>query len=287
MAERFAVATFGRVFDASPSGDAVDLPTLLGGLTRFQVKRKLAKTVARELAQLDRAFAAYEAGTPTGKRAGAYARAAREEGPEAAVALHARLRARARGSAKRDLRLWSPTLYREGGRRTSGDVLALSCLVLDHDDGTGPEALSACWEGYLHVVHSTWSHTPELPKLRVCLPLARPVGPDDWRRVWEWGAARAGDHADPALKSPASTYALPATPGPKAPRLAFARPGALLDPVALGLANEGPPAPDAPLEPPVSHFRPSDADEWIAIDVGAVAPTDAKDEWADAFDDPF
>ena len=284
---RFAVATFGRVFDAQPSQDVVDLDTLVAGLTRFQVKRKLARRVERELASLDRAFASWEAGTPRTKNGLAYARVAKEEGDDAARALHASHRARAKGAAKRDLRLWSPTLYRQGGRRTSDDVIALSCLVLDHDDGTSPDALSACWAGSLHVVHSTWSHTPELPKLRVCLPLAQPVRAADWRAVWTWGAARAGDHADPALKSPASTYALPATPSIASPRLAFVRPGALLDPVALGLARAAEAPPASPEAPPTSHFRPSQDDTWIEVPVDAPRVEPTKDEWADAFDDPF
>ncbi|MEO0321719.1 MAG: hypothetical protein AAF447_02090 [Myxococcota bacterium] len=284
---RFAVATFGRVFDAQPSQDVVDLETLVAGLTRFQLKRKLARRVERELASLDAAFASWQAGAPRTKKGLALARVAKEEGDDAARALHEAERARAKGAAKRDLRLWSPTLYRPGGRRTSGDVLALSCLVLDHDDGTAPEALSACWAGWLHVVHSTWSHTPALPKLRVCLPLAQPVRADHWRAVWAWGAARAGDHADPALKSPASTYALPATPSPDAARLAFVRPGALLDPVALGLARAAEPAPPAPEPPPTSHFRPSADDTWIDVPVDPPQVEPKHDEWADAFEDPF
>ena len=286
-AERFAGATFGRVFDAQPSRDVVDLATLVAGLTRFQLKRKLARRIERELATLERAFASWKEGTPRTKKGLAYARMAKEEGDDAARSFHAAERARAKGAAKRDLRLWSPTLYRPAGRRTSSDVLALSCLVLDHDDGTSPEALSACWEGSLHVVHSTWSHTPERPKLRVCLPLARPVRAEDWRAVWAWGAERAGDPADPALKSPASPYALPATPSPEAPRVAFVRSGALLDPVALGLARAADSPPAAPEPPPISHFRPSQDDAWIDVPVDAPRVEAEGDEWANAFEDPF
>lgn len=259
VATRFAVATFDRVFDATPKRDVLDLATLVRGLVTFILKPELAKAVARDLEQLDRALASIESGTRLGgRRYGHLARALRDGGIEAARREHEHLRARAKARAKMDLRLWSPAHYREGARRESTDVLHVSCLVLDYDSGAPIEESSAHWRGCFHVVHSTWSYTPEHPKYRLVLPLARPVLGDDWRRFWDWGAARAGMRNDPALKSPASTFALPSTPARDAPRVALVRPGRLFDPLESGLSlrTDVPPTelPDFVTNGP-THFR--------------------------------
>ena len=261
VANRFAVATFDRVFDASPKRDVLDLATLVRGLVTFIFKPELAKAVARDLEQLDRAMASIESGSRLGgRRYGHLARALKEGGLDGARREHERLRARAKARAKMDLRLWSPAHYREGARRESTDVIHVSCLVLDYDSGAPIEESSAHWRGCFHVVHSTWSHTSAHPKYRLVLPLARPVLADDWRRFWDWGAARAGMRNDPALKSPASTFALPSTPSRDAERVALVRPGRLFDPLESGLSlrTDVPPSEVSPPGP--THFR-GDPDE--------------------------
>ncbi|MCB9603594.1 MAG: hypothetical protein H6720_25015 [Sandaracinus sp.] len=261
VASRFAVATFDRVFDATPKRDVIDLATLVRGLVTFILKPELAKTVARDLEQLDRALASIEAGTRLGgRRYGRLARAEKEGGLEAARKEHERLRAKAKARAKMDLRLWSPAHFREGARRESTDVQHVSCLVLDYDSGAPIEESTAHWRGCFHVVHSTWSYTHEHPKYRLVLPLARPVMADDWRRFWDWGAARAGMRNDPALKSPASTFALPATPAREAPRIALVRAGRLFDPLESGLPLRTDVVPDEVPPPGPTHFR-GDPDE--------------------------
>lgn len=80
-----------------------------------------------------------------------------------------------------------------GGRRKAGSVLERSLITLDLDFAT-PEtwdffkmihdgALAAC-------VYSTHKHTPESPRLRLIIPLARPVTAEEYvplsRRVAEW-----------------------------------------------------------------------------------------------------
>lgn len=153
-----------------------------------------------------------------------------------------KLRRKDKDEAKKALRLWSPAWY-SGDRRGSEGVAQLSCLVLDFDGGLQPQQASELFGEHLHVLHSTWSHRPERPKFRVCLPLAHPVPAADWSRVWEWGQERVGGRADPAPKSPGSTFALPAVVDAEHPRLGWLQEGPLLDPVALGLCSAAPPPP--------------------------------------------
>ncbi|MBX3245607.1 MAG: hypothetical protein KF901_00345 [Myxococcales bacterium] len=256
VATRFAVTTFDRVFDAEPKRDVIDLATLTRGLLTFILKPELAKAVARDLDRVDEAWAALEAGKRLGgRRWGRLVRAEQAGGRPGARREYEKLRQQAKARAKTDLRLWSPALFREGGRRESADVLHVSCLVLDYDGGVRPEEASGHWEGHYHVVHTTWSHRPELPKFRLVLPLARPVRADDWRAFWEWGATRVGMRNDPALKSPASTFALPSSPTMDAPRFAYVAPGELLDPFESGLALHVDAPPDPLPAPGPTHFR--------------------------------
>lgn len=111
---------------------------------------------------------------------------------------------------KTDLPAWSPADYPEGARRSSAAVLSLSCIVLDLDDGARVEQARAAWEDWPHIVHTTWSHTPEAPRLRLVVPLEEPVARRDWSRVWHWAHARSGLVADPACKDPSRIYFVPA-----------------------------------------------------------------------------
>lgn len=256
VATRFAVTTFDRVFDAEPKRDVVDLATLTRALLTFILKPELAKAVSRDLQRIDEAWTALEAGSRLGgRRWGRLARAEQAGGREAARREYDKLRQQAKARAKTDLRLWSPALFREGGRRESTDVIHVSCLVLDYDGGVRPEEASAHWDGHYHVVHTTWSYQPDQPKFRLVLPLARPVVADDWRAFWEWGAMRVGMRNDPSLKSPASTFALPSTPAMDAPRFAYVSPGELLDPLESGLSIHVDVPPEPLPSPGPTHFR--------------------------------
>ncbi|HJL01512.1 MAG TPA: hypothetical protein RMH85_26070 [Polyangiaceae bacterium LLY-WYZ-15_(1-7)] len=259
---RFAVATFKRVFETTPTRDVLTLEELTAGLMRFILKPKLERQVARDVMRIEEAWAAIESGERLGgRRWSILRRAEKRGGREEARRAYERLLQKARGRAKTDLRIWSPTLYREGGRRESDDVVHLSCLVLDYDSGVPIEEASAQWTEWYHVVHTTWSHRPEHPKFRLVLPLAKPVLAEDWRPFWWWGAERAGMRNDPALKSPASNYALPAIRGREQPRQAFVRRAPLLDPLREGLVKRvADPPPDLP-PPGPSHWRGDDPDE--------------------------
>ena len=262
---RFAVCTFDRVFDVTPKQETLTLDQLVTGLLRFELKPALLKAVERTTRQIEVAWAGWSAGEyRSGKQYARIAKAADTsrragEDPDAAArAEYEKLLTDAKGSPKRDLRLWAPSLYPPDSRRGSDNVLHVSCLVLDYDKGMPPSEALPRWESWFHVAHSTWSHTPEKPKFRVILPLASPVRPDDWRGVWDWAEGIAGKWIDPAMKGRGANFALPSSPGFEHPRIAVLHDQApLLDPVAEGLITRpaDPPPVVAEHDRPESHFN--------------------------------
>lgn len=240
------LSTFHRVFDTVPVQEVVTLPEMVAALRRFALRPDILARSQREVGRIRRSVARAKAGLhASGRHAAKLAKAAeaarrQKKDPAAAVeALGLELEAGARKDAKRDLRIWSPALYRPGAdKRAAENVTHISCLVLDYDDGTPIPDASAVWSRWFHLIHSTWSHDEAHPRFRVVLPLAHPVPSERWPAVWGWAAELAGGHVDAALKSPASTYALPAVPNTNWPREALSRPGAILDPVVEGVLAE-------------------------------------------------
>lgn len=156
------------------------------------------------------------------------------------------------GTDKRDTPAWSPARFE--GSATDRAAVELSALVLDFD-GADPDAASARWQAYRHVMHSTMSSTPASPRFRLVLPLARPVPAAYWRRVWAWAAERDSD-IDPTCKNAGRVYFLPATTGIH-PHFARRNPGPLLDLDAAALPE--PPRPHfTGAEPPVPTEHPED-----------------------------
>ncbi len=244
----FPVTTFRRVFDTMPVQEVVTLPELVAALRRFELKPEVLARAQREMARVRRATTRVKAGLHTSAgievrlvKAADEARAAKRDPVAAVEATGLRLEEEARKKAKGELRVWSPTLYVPGAEKRGGEhVTHLSCLVLDHDDGTRIEDASERWARYFHLVHSTWSHTESHPRFRLILPLAHLVAARDWARVWQWAADRSGRAVDGALKNPSSHYALPVVPHANWPRIAFSRPGAILSPLDEGLVDEIP-----------------------------------------------
>lgn len=266
-APRFAVATFERVFDVEPNRDIVSLERLSTALQRFMVKPETRARVRRAERLIEAAWTSFEAGEHrSGKAWTRLSKAARQgeksgEDPAAAARREReQMLSEARSDPKRDLRLWSPAHYPPDSRRGSENVLHLSCLVLDYDSGLPIDEAAAAWEAYFHIVHTTWSHTPETPKFRLVLPLAEPVRPEDWRTVYEWAEERAGGGGadrpvDPTGKSIGTTFALPAVADAAMPRVAFAQPGPLLDACLEGLIETAADLPDDAEPHAPNHFR--------------------------------
>lgn len=254
----FPVCSFKRVFDTEPEQEVLTLAELVACFRRFELKPQLHAKIERECARIDRALEQAVAGESTGERVSAIREAgdaahARGEDPSPPMRAKAEeLKHQARKEAKKDLRLWSPVKYRDGWKeRGSEGVTHVSCLVLDYDSGVRiPEATSV-WSDHFHLFHTTWSHTPEHPKLRVILPLAVPCPVEGFERLWAWAHARTGGDIDRQLSGIAATYALPVVPSADTPREAGSHPGPLLDPRELGI-DVG-----EPLRLPVRHASPS------------------------------
>lgn len=117
---------------------------------------------------------------------------------------------------KPSLPAWSPATFARGKARSRAAAEALSCLVLDYDDGTPIADAHATWADWPHVLHTSWSHRPEHPKFRVVVPLERPVRAALWPRVWAWALQRA-PQIDRKCKDASRIYFLPARPSAEAP----------------------------------------------------------------------
>ena len=131
--------------------------------------------------------------------------------------------------AKESIPAWMPTVLRpdERGkyRRAKASVIAVSCLVLDLDQGEPLDRAAALAEGYTAMMHTSWSHTPEHPKARLVFPFHEPAPAARWEQVWDaaarW-AKKSGLTLDPATKDSSRLYFLPAYPaGDEARRRTF------------------------------------------------------------------
>lgn len=81
--------------------------------------------------------------------------------------------------------------YCPNGRRS--DVNLRSILCLDADFATGSLWGDWLWiEGYAAAIYSTHKHTPEKPRLRLVVPLARDVTPDEYQAIGRRVAADLG-----------------------------------------------------------------------------------------------
>jgi hypothetical protein len=289
----FGVATFTNVYDTDPLRDRISLRQLVTGLNRFEVKVREVGRLRREEARIAEAVRAWHDGRAlSGSRylpALHAAAAVPGRAPSDAVdAEAAKLRKNARDAAKKTLPLWSPAVYREGARRGTTGVVGMSVLVLDYDHDASLESAVARWDGWFHVVHSTWSHTRARPRFRMVLPLATAIPASQWDRVWEWADAWSFGGVDPACKGVGGTFALPCTAEPKSDLHVSANAGKLLDPVADGIVPGGPVDVAAPPAPSSSHFRGPEPDKrYVTVRVRAEQlDTTAWDVDA-AFDDLF
>jgi len=118
-------------------------------------------------------------------------------------------------AAKASCAGWMPIVLRDGAeaRRRRDTVAAVWALVADLDDAGSLEVVEDAAQGLRHVWHTTISHTPEAPRARLVLPLARPVPAEEWPAVWAAGARWAGARGlsvDSACKDSSRLYYLPA-----------------------------------------------------------------------------
>lgn len=112
---------------------------------------------------------------------------------------------------------WSPVLY-DPPRRAKDNVKLAFALVLDHDKGGSWDRVLELWRDSYGLVYTTKSHGAAGStgdRLRVVLPLMRPVTADEYAQIWQWASRRsqdAGCPADPQAKDVSRYWYDPSTP---------------------------------------------------------------------------
>jgi hypothetical protein len=114
---------------------------------------------------------------------------------------------------KHDAALWSPARFEDGKVRGKENVVEVSVLADDIDDGTDASTVQY-WLGDLrYVITSSYSHTPDHPKLRVVIDLTEAIPCAEYDQTWR----RANQHlmhchVDPSTKDAARMYYRPSCP---------------------------------------------------------------------------
>jgi len=113
---------------------------------------------------------------------------------------------------KRCLPCWTPASFEPDEPATAEHVTALSCLVLDIDEGLDIDTSWAQTEPYTAALHTSWSHSPDAPRFRLVLPLARPVPGTRWTQVWAAAVEGLSLPIDRKCVNANRRYLLPAPP---------------------------------------------------------------------------
>lgn len=151
---------------------------------------------------------------------------------------------------KEDVAGWSPALYERDSRAEGCRALSLGALVVEHDDGVSVETASDTWGDWFGCIYTTYSHTPEAPRIRIVLPFSRRVAPAEHADLWRW--AQGHDRTiDPRARDAKRFWFLPATP-PGGSYEVHELSGAILDPDAIDIE----PVP-APPPPPPRRYAPT------------------------------
>ena len=107
---------------------------------------------------------------------------------------------------------FSPAIYPKGLTRKDVNVIAVSMLVLDIDDGTPYASIKSKLVGIKHLMYTSFRHSQELHKYRVVVFLDQPVPAADWPQVWMRANAFFDGHLDEKTSDPSRMYFLPAHP---------------------------------------------------------------------------
>ena len=100
---------------------------------------------------------------------------------------------------------WSPATFKNNFRPDGPKFI--SALVLDYDRGEFTfEFIRARWSGYFGLIHTTASHTPQKPALRVILPFSRSVTAEKYLEIWD---RVAGEGVDRACRDPSRFWFMP------------------------------------------------------------------------------
>lgn len=107
--------------------------------------------------------------------------------------------------------------YLDGGKRSNLTVRHRQVVTLDIDDCSvamedGLEDMIADGIPYELVLYSTHKHTSEKPRLRVVVPLDRPVSPEEYEAIGRWLAGQVNiEFFDPTTFQPARFMYWPST----------------------------------------------------------------------------
>lgn len=108
--------------------------------------------------------------------------------------------------------LWSPAIFTE--KRSKKDAIEASLLVFDIDEGQTLYTTEAKLKELKiqYILHTTASHTPQVHKYRVILPIWNPIKADIWKHYYsqalDWWEKNIGSKADPACKDISRAYYL-------------------------------------------------------------------------------
>jgi hypothetical protein len=101
-----------------------------------------------------------------------------------------------------------------GGVRRKANVVSVTALALDHDEGSTNAAAAHEAVGlYAHVVFTTHSHTPERPRWRAVIPFDRPVSGAEYEAIYRFAVAvlvKDGVVLDETTKDPCRLWYVPA-----------------------------------------------------------------------------
>lgn len=156
--------------------------------------------------------------------------------------------------------LWSPSLIAKGETRSNANVVSVSCLVLDFDDGHDWSDFEGHWSGLEYVLHTTHQHTVAAPRWRAVFPLAEPVHGLDWPAIYRKLVTHlACGVCDPSCKDASRMYYLPSC-GIGAERFSKHQQGRTLDPGQYTDVPEEESLPDVIQAPPMpgDGLRPGD-----------------------------
>ena len=120
---------------------------------------------------------------------------------------------KAQRAQEKDGPSWSPALYRGGGQRRNEDVTHLSAFVCDIDGGEiDVDTVQDRLAGHAYLLHTTYSHRPEQPKLRVIIPFRDPFSTSKLAQVYDHFSEIFDDKLDPCSKKAAQMFYKPSCP---------------------------------------------------------------------------
>ena len=105
---------------------------------------------------------------------------------------------------------WSAAAF-DGDARSLDSVRVVFALVLDVDGSWSLDDSLGQLESYYGLVHTTKSHTPEVHRYRIILPLSRPVSRFEYAALWRRFDCEHPGRFDPQAKDASRFWFLPAS----------------------------------------------------------------------------